>query len=168
MATARRRAQSSGERRAGPEVRDVSSDAAGSASALPSSKAPKKRISPTRIQARLDGVRAERAAEEHLLSCGFGILGRNVRVGRYEIDLLACDGPVLIIVEVRARGEGALVRALDSIDARKRSRLRTAAAWLWRDRFSKDPRFDRVRFDCAAVKFDATGRPIVEHVRAAF
>jgi len=168
MVAARRRVHSGGERRAGAEDRGVAIMAAISDAALPSPKPPKKHISPTRIKARQDGVRAERAAEEHLLAHGFGILGRNVRVGRYEIDLLARDGAVLVVVEVRARGERALVRALDSIDARKRSRLRTAATWLWRDRFSKDPRFERVRFDCAAVTFDATGRPIVEHVRAAF
>lgn len=129
---------------------------------------PQKKISPTRLKARADGIRAEHAAARHLAERGLVILERNVRIGRYEIDLLACDGPVLVVVEVRARGAGALVRALDTIDARKRARLRRAAAWLWRDRFAKDPRFERVRFDCVAVTFDDLGQPVVEHVRAAF
>jgi putative endonuclease len=127
-----------------------------------------KSISPARIKAREDGIRAERAAAEHLVAQGFVILDVNVRVGRYEIDLLASDGPVLVVVEVRARGPRALVRALDTIDARKRARLRLAGKWVWRDRFANDRRFDRLRFDCVAVTFDAAGAPRLEHVRAAF
>lgn len=89
-------------------------------------------------------------------------------MGRYEIDLLARDGSVIVVVEVRARGRGARVRALDSIDSAKRARLRRAAEWLWRDRFAKDPRLERVRFDCVAVTFDEADEPVVEYVRAAF
>lgn len=96
------------------------------------------------------------------------MLGSNLRVGRFEIDVLAADGDVLVIVEVRTRGPGAFVRALDSIDARKRARLRLAGRWLWRDRYSKDARFERLRFDCIAVRFSPTGPPEIEHVRAAF
>lgn len=120
------------------------------------------------MKARLLGLHAERAAASHLLRSGFTILGANVRVGRCEIDLIAREGAVVVVVEVRARGPGALVRALDTIDARKRARLRAAGQRLWRDRFAKDRSVDRVRFDCVAVAFDAAGAARVEHVRAAF
>lgn len=125
-------------------------------------------ISPARIKARDDGIRAERAAAQHLAAGGFAILEKNLRVGRYEIDLLVSDGPVVVVVEVRARGPRALVRALDTIDARKRARLRLAGKWLWRDRFAEDPRYERLRFDCVAVTFDESGVTRIEHVRAAF
>lgn len=120
------------------------------------------------MKARDDGIRAERAAAEHLVAQGLTILGSNLRIGRYEIDVVALDGDVVVIVEVRTRGPGAFVRALDSIDARKRARLRLAGRWLWRDRYKMDPRFERMRFDCVAVSFDPTGAAKVEHVRAAF
>jgi putative endonuclease len=120
------------------------------------------------VKARLLGLRAERAAASHLLRCGFTILAFNLRVGRCEIDLLARERSVVVMVEVRARGPGALVRALDTIDARKRARLRAAGQRLWRERFAKDRSVDRVRFDCIAVTFDAAGAARVEHVRAAF
>jgi putative endonuclease len=120
------------------------------------------------VKARLLGLRAERAAASHLLACGFTILGFNLRVGRCEIDLLARDGAVVVVVEVRSRSPDALVRALDTIDGRKRARLRAAAQRLWRDRFAKDRSVDRLRFDCLAVTFDGAGRAHVEHVRAAF
>jgi len=122
----------------------------------------------SRLEARDLGIRAERAAQEHLLRQGFEILDANLRVGRYEIDLLARDRSVIVVVEVRARGPGSLVRPLDTVDARKRARLRAAAGRLWRDRFSKDLRVERVRFDCVAVTIDAAGGAHIEHVRAAF
>ena len=118
-----------------------------------------------RVKAREDGIRA---AAEHLGGRGFLVLAKNLRVGRYEIDLLVSDGSVLVVVEVRARGPRALVRALDTIDARKRARLRLAGKWVWRDRFAHDPRYERLRFDCVAVTFDASGAMQIEHVRAAF
>lgn len=121
-----------------------------------------------RTEARDLGIRAERAAQTYLLEQGFAILGANLRVGRYEIDLLARDRSVVVVVEVRARGPGSLVRPLDTIDARKRARLRAAAERLWRDRFAKDRAIERVRFDCIAVTIDAAGGTHVEHVRAAF
>lgn len=96
------------------------------------------------------------------------MLASNVRVGRYEIDLLASDGTVLVVVEVRARGPGALVRPLDSIDARKRARVRAAGRQLWRAQFAQDRRYERMRFDCIAVDVTESGDVRVEHVRAAF
>jgi putative endonuclease len=121
-----------------------------------------------RAEARALGKRAERAARAHLVDQGFEIFGANVRVGRYEIDLLARDQSVVVVVEVRARGPGSLVRPLDTVDARKRARLRMAAKRLWLDRFARDLRFDRMRFDCVAVTLDAAGDAHIEHVRAAF
>lgn len=134
----------------------------------PSTTTAGSRPSRARLEARDLGIRAERAAHAYLLERGFEILGANLRVGRYEIDLLACDGAVVVIVEVRARGPGSLLRPLDTVDARKRARLRSAAKRLWRDRFARDQRFDRVRFDCVAVTIDAAGGAHIEHVRAAF
>lgn len=114
------------------------------------------------------GARAEDAAAAHLAQLGLAIIGRNVRVGRAEIDLLAREGSVIAIVEVRTRGASAYQRALDSIDARKQARLRAAGARLWRERFLHDPSVERMRFDAAAVTFLPDGRALVEHVKAAF
>ena len=120
------------------------------------------------MKARELGLRAEKAAAAHLSERGFVMLAANVRVGRYEIDLLAADGSVLVVVEVRARGPGALVRPLDSVDARKRARVRSAGRQLWRTRFGRDRRFERMRFDCVAVTVEESGDVRIEHVRAAF
>jgi putative endonuclease len=114
------------------------------------------------------GARAEQAVVAHLVAAGLEILARNVRVGRLELDVVARDGPVIAVVEVRARGPGAWVRPLDSIDARKRTRVRRAGERLWRERFARDPGVERMRFDVAAVSLLPDGGMSIEIVRAAF
>ena len=49
------------------------------------------------------GRLAEQAAADHLSRQGWRLLGRNVRVGRGELDLIARRGRVLVFVEVKAR-----------------------------------------------------------------
>lgn len=120
------------------------------------------------MQRHVIGARAEDAVAAHLAQLGLVIIGRNVRVGRAEIDLIARDGPVIAIVEVRTRGASAYQRALDSIDPRKQARLRAAGERLWRERFVHDRTIERMRFDAAAVTFLPDGGALVEHVRAAF
>jgi putative endonuclease len=62
-----------------------------------------------RDQRHVLGRKAEDVAVSRLLDDGYVILGRNVRVSRLEIDVIARLGPVVAIVEVRCRGEGAWV-----------------------------------------------------------
>jgi putative endonuclease len=113
------------------------------------------------------GARAEEIAAKHLASAGLEILAVNLRVGRLELDVVARDGAVIVVVEVRTRGPGAWQRALDSVDARKRARVRAAGERLWRERFARDARVERMRFDIAAVDLSPEGAR-VEVVRAAF
>jgi len=119
-------------------------------------------------EARRRGTRAEQAVAAHLAAAGFEILETNLRVGRLELDVVARDGPVVAVIEVRTRGPGARVRALDSVDAQKRRRVRSAGESLWRTRFSRDMRVDRMRFDLAAVDLLPEGETRVEIVKAAF
>lgn len=99
---------------------------------------------------------------------GLVLLARNVRVGRFEIDLIARDGPVIAIVEVRTRGRTSWQGPFASVDAKKRARLRAAGERLWRARYMHDPSIERMRFDIAAVAFSADGAEQVEYVTAAF
>jgi putative endonuclease len=90
-----------------------------------------------------------------------------VRVGRYEIDLVARAGDLAAVVEVRTRGEGSFEGALESVDARKRSRLVRAANGLWLSALRNVAGLRRMRFDVAAVHFDGPAVR-VEYVEAAF
>ncbi len=104
-----------------------------------------------------------------MISDGFTILARNVRVRRLEIDLLARKGELIVVVEVRSRGEGAWVPAFSSVDWRKRARIRSAGNALWRSRFEHDACVRRMRFDIVSVTFDDDGGPPnIEHAIAAF
>lgn len=114
------------------------------------------------------GARAEERVAAYLAAAGLEILAMNVRVGRFELDLVARDGPVIVVVEVRARGRGAWVRPLDSVDARKRARVRRAGERLWQLKFARDPSVERMRFDIAAVDLSAAGEAQIEIVKAAF
>ncbi|WP_338046397.1 YraN family protein [Polyangium spumosum] len=138
------------------------------ASSSARSPSPHVRALPPRDARHRAGARAEDAAADHFVRMGNTILGRNVRVGRAEIDLLVRDGAVIVVVEVRTRGPRSYQRALDSIDARKRARLRLAGQRLWISKFARDEAIERMRFDAVAVVFTPEGEPLVEHIKAAF
>jgi putative endonuclease len=96
------------------------------------------------------------------------VLAVNLRVGHLELDVVAREGAVIAVVEVRTRGPGAWVRALDSVDAKKQARVRRAGERLWRRRFARDPTAERMRFDVAAVELGEDGEARIEIVKAAF
>jgi len=113
------------------------------------------------------GRAAEAAAARHLVREGWTILGRNVRIGRGELDLIARRGGVLAFVEVKARRSAQYGAPEDAVDGRKRRKVaRLAELWLaarpWALRGASE-----VRFDVIAV--DATSRPpAVRHLEGAF
>jgi len=82
---------------------------------------------------------------------GFEVLFRNVRIGALEVDIIAKKDDLVIVVEVRARGEGALEKPLASISRSKKQSLLRAARGLWRTHLKKMPEVRRVRIDVIAV-----------------
>ena len=112
------------------------------------------------------GRRAELAVVDYLVVRGFSILGRNVRLGPLELDIVARQGSLVAIVEVRTRGATALQSAFESIGATKRARLRKAVERLWREKLEAMKDVERVRIDAAAVTFE-DGVTSVEYVEGA-
>jgi putative endonuclease len=79
------------------------------------------------------GDTGERVAEAALVAAGWQILGRNVHVGRSEIDIIAIDPrppPALVLVEVRWRRDRGFGLPEESVDWRKRRKLRSAIGGL--------------------------------------
>lgn len=113
------------------------------------------------------GRAAEEAAARHLSREGWVLLGRNVRIGRGELDLIARRGGVLAFVEVKARRTTTCGSPEDGVGPRKRRQVaRLAELWLgsrpWALRGVTDVRFDVIAVDAASTP--AT----VRHLPAAF
>lgn len=113
------------------------------------------------------GDAAEELVAKWLPSLGLEVLQRNVRLGYLEIDIVAREGSVLAVVEVRRRAATSRTSGFSSINREKKLRLRRAGERLWNRRYKRDRTFERLRFDVASVSFDAP-RPIIEYVRGAF
>lgn len=113
------------------------------------------------------GARAEQLVANLLEDRGFRVLGRNVRLGHLEVDIVARDGDLAVMVEVRARGRGAFERPLQSLaSSKKRMHLLNAADRLWRIYLSRVPGIRRFRIDAAAVDLREEP-PIVHYVEGA-
>ncbi|MGV1008166.1 MAG: YraN family protein [Dermatophilaceae bacterium] len=107
------------------------------------------------------GEYGERMAERYLRDRGLHILARNWRCPLGEIDLVARDGGVLVVCEVKTRRGSALATPLDAVTPRKLARLRRlAAAWLEQ----QDGGFSGVRVDVVAVVRPRSGPCQVEHL----
>jgi putative endonuclease len=84
---------------------------------------------PRRRRAWLRGRKGEGLAAWWLRLKGYRLLARNFRSGAGEIDLIACRGAVLAMVEVKTRGD--LASASEALGPRQRARIvRTAEAFL--------------------------------------
>lgn len=94
------------------------------------------------------GKQAETQASEFLQSAGYRILDRNVRHGRYELDIVALDlnTDEVVFVEVKARGRAARQRGIHpvlAVTTQKIHRLeRVATHWIRQHRLYKRYRFD--------------------------
>ena len=109
----------------------------------------------------------ERKAERFLKRQGLKILGRRVRVGKHdELDLLAREQDVLVIIEVKTRSREGLRPARDAVDREKQIRLNRAAL-----RYARrlDPRPKALRFDIVEViGRPGNGPPDIHHLPSAF
>jgi putative endonuclease len=86
-----------------------------------------------RTTAQQIGADAEDVVVSRLRSLGWTILGRNVHVGRAEIDILAVDPApprCLVAVEVRARASREYGLPEETVNRLKLARLRAAALTL--------------------------------------
>jgi putative endonuclease len=112
------------------------------------------------------GQLAEDIAAEFLRARGLQILERNYRRRLGEIDIIARDGDVLIIAEVRTRASNRYGGAAASVDGRKQQRLVRAAGQLLQQR--KDFAHLRARFDVLVVSEIGAASPKVDWLQHAF
>ncbi|HET7555374.1 MAG TPA: YraN family protein [Gaiellaceae bacterium] len=98
----------------------------------------------------------EQRALRHYRLRGYRILGKNVWIGGYELDLVVRRGRRLAFVEVKAKSGDRLGDPLEMVTAEKQRRLRRAAeAWL-----AAHPECAglEARFDVVAIRRDGVER----------
>lgn len=114
------------------------------------------------------GRRGEDRALAHLQLQGLELVERNYRCRAGEIDLVMCEGAVLVLVEVRSRSRADFGSAAASIGARKQRRFILAARHLLLTR--PELRRLRTRFDVVAIDpgEQPGAPPVVTWIRNAF
>jgi putative endonuclease len=111
------------------------------------------------------GARAEERAEAELMRQGFEIVGRNVRVGRLELDVIATRGELLVVCEVRSRSTTRFGSPAETIGPAKIARIRRAtAAWL----ASEQRHARQIRFDVASIVVREDGTLELDYFKNAF
>ena len=119
------------------------------------------------------GERGEDAAYFHLRSLGYTIVARRWRTERLpgDLDLIAWDGPTLVIFEVKTRTaasrEQAFAPAETAVDTHKQQTLRKMAAAYLRQFPAPARSSITLRFDILSV-YQLPSTTEFDHIRNAF
>ncbi|MEV0949215.1 YraN family protein [Promicromonospora sp. NPDC050249] len=140
--------------------------------------------------AKKDGVGryGERVALRHVVSRGWQVLDTNWRGTDGELDIVALDDDVLVVIEVKTRSGHGFGHPAEAVTARKLARIkRLTGQWLtvFRERLvaarlaeealpgSPVPvlpdvrtRFGAIRIDVVAVTLQPQGPAVVEHLES--
>jgi putative endonuclease len=108
------------------------------------------------------GKQGEDLAARHFVGAGFTILARNWRCAAGEIDIVARDGDVLVVAEVKTRTSTAYGTPAEAITRRKIDKLRELALMWLREHPSGGA---DVRFDVVGVLLPKSGLVQLEHLR---
>lgn len=111
------------------------------------------------------GHRGEVAAARYLEHVGYEILEQNWVCPAGEADIIAMDGDTLVFVEVKTRTTIAKGFPAEAVDAEKRARYETIAAWYLTSFEHLDI---HVRFDVIALMVLAEDRAFMKHYVNAF
>lgn len=107
------------------------------------------------------GDYGERLAADHLRSLGMVILDRNWTCRFGEIDIVARDGDVLVVCEVKTRTSLSHGSAIEAVTPRKAATLRRLVS-QWLQVHDVSPA--GVRIDVVSVWVPRSGGPQVERI----
>lgn len=108
------------------------------------------------------GKYGEDLAARHFVGAGLTILARNWRCSVGEIDIVARDGNVLVVAEVKTRRSTAYGTPAEAITRRKAEKLRELALMWLREHPGGGA---GVRFDVVSVLLPKSGSAQLEHLR---
>jgi putative endonuclease len=111
------------------------------------------------------GARGEDLAHRFLQKLGYIVVARNwlAEDGSGELDLVAWDGPTLVVVEVKTRASADFGLPEEAVDREKRQHLVRTAARYARE---ADVPATALRFDIISVLLE--NKPVIDHIRNAF
>src|SRR5512143_3477711 len=111
------------------------------------------------------GRRGEDAAAAYLERVGIRVEETNWRTSAGEIDIVAWDGPDLVLVEVKTRRSLKMGTPEEAVSPTKQRRIvRLAGAWL----ASHEAHPRAVRFDVVSLRVLSEDRALLRHHRNAF
>lgn len=111
------------------------------------------------------GRRGETAAAAYLRRVGMEIAATNWRTASGEIDIVAWDGPDLVLIEVKTRRSLRMGTPEEAVSLTKQRRLvRLARAYIAES--AAHPRL--VRFDVVSIRVIGEDRALLRHHRNAF
>jgi putative endonuclease len=109
------------------------------------------------------GKKGEEIAAGYLRGKGYIILDRNWRHEKDEIDIIALEDEVVVIVEVKTRGTDFFGEPEEAVDNRKQQYLvRASEAYLIEKNLEKE-----IRFDIISIIINGN-KQILRHIRDAF
>ncbi|GAA3376220.1 YraN family protein [Streptomyces sannanensis] len=109
------------------------------------------------------GRYGEDLAARRLAGAGMTVLARNWRCRAGEIDIVARDGDVLVVCEVKTRRAGPFQHPMAGVTPAKAERLRGLAERWIAEHGGAPP--GGVRIDLVGVLLPSRGAPVVEHAR---
>jgi putative endonuclease len=112
------------------------------------------------------GLAAENLAARFLEERGLTILLRNYRRRFGELDIVALDGEILVIAEVRCRASLRFGGAAASVDGWKQRKIVRTATLLLQER--RDLARLRARFDVITIDDPSAADPDIHWIRHAF
>lgn len=112
---------------------------------------------------RLIGNKGEDLAVKYLKEKGYKVLHRNFRTPLGEIDIIAEDRETLVFIEVRTRTNDSFGLPFETVDGRKRERMRNIAL-LYLKNSGKER---SVRFDVVTIEMKNNYSKI-DHIIEAF
>ncbi len=111
------------------------------------------------------GRRGEEAAAAYLVRAGMDVADMNWRSRAGEVDIVAWDGPTLVMVEVKTRRSVRMGTPEEAVSVTKQRRLvRLAREYL--AAIHQAP--ETVRFDVVSIRVLGSDRALLRHHRCAF
>lgn len=109
------------------------------------------------------GKLGEELAEKHLRQKGYEILRRNWRYSRDELDIIARDGNMLVVVEVKTRTTDYFGEPeMEVKPAKQKSIVRATEGYIFETDYRGDTRFDVIGILLGG------GKVVINHIVDAF